>query len=228
MGTMKIKLLAFALLLFSGITMAQDNSAELKNQGNDALRSKNYKGALAKYEAYLATGSDEAKSDYSTIYNAATCSYKLKNYAKSNKYYAQAKANGYKEDLSTYKMAMILKKQNKEEESIAMLEQAITDYSSSKYKKNFVKAVATHYTKQAQVPYNEAIELSTKAGASGDGLIYLSTMKKAFTKFEESKPIFDKILSFDPTNAAAKAALKNMVDEKARYEKYKETLSANK
>lgn len=221
---MKFKLLTLALVLFSAMTFAQ-TAAELKNEGNEALRTKDYATALAKFEAYMASGEEGVSEDIKSVYNAASCAYKLKKYPLATKYYNQSISGDYKKDLSTYYKSMILKKTGKEQESIDLLQQAITDYPNSKYNKKFVKMVATYYSKQALEPYNAANQISASAAASGDGMTYLSEMKKAFAKFELAKPLFEKVLTIDPVNATAKAALANIVDEKKRYEEYKATLT---
>lgn len=223
---MKFKFLALALMIFSAVTFAQ-TAAELKNEGNEALRSKDYATALAKFEAYIATGEEGVADDIKTVYNAAKCAYKLEKYDVANKYYGQAISGDYKKDLSTYYQSMILKKTGKEQEGIDLLEKAIKDYPNSKYNKKFVKMVTTHYAKQALEPYNAANQLSQQAAASGDGMKYLAIMKKAFAKFDEAKPLFEKVLTIDPADATAKAALANIKDEHKRYEEYKATLSKN-
>ena len=221
---MKFKLLALALVLFSAMTFAQ-TAAELKNEGNEALRTKDYATALAKFEAYIASGEEGVSEDIKSVYNAANCAYKLKKYDLANKYFGQSITGDYKKDLSTYYQSMILKKTGKEQESVDLLEKAIADYPNSKYNKKFVKMVATHYSKQALEPYNSGNQISAGAAASGDGMTYLAEMKKAFAKFELAKPLFEKVLTIDPANATAKAALANMVDEQKRYTEYKATLT---
>lgn len=88
------KLLLFVLMgLFVGTLSAQDESAKLKNAGNDALRAKNYKEAFTKFEQYLKLVSFK---DDATVYNTAFSALKIKNYDAAIKYFDMSIKNSYK------------------------------------------------------------------------------------------------------------------------------------
>lgn len=215
------------ILLTSVIAQAQESAAELKNAGNAALTAKDYATAAEKYEAYFATGEEDAVSDFKTVYNLATCYDKLGKDAEATAKYNVCIENGYRADMASYKVAGYKKEAGDVDAYIAAMTQIIKDYPKSRYRKSFYKIVTTHYNKLAQVPYNAANKLATEAATSGDAGIYLSKMRKAVVKFGEAKDGFKKTLEIEPTNKAALGALATIADQIKSYESYKKELEAN-
>ena len=88
-------ILTVTLLLFTmlGAAYAQDekSAAELKNEGNAALKAKDYKTALASFEAAIEAWDEAEDMDAAMVYNAATCARKIKDNDKALKFYGQAK-----------------------------------------------------------------------------------------------------------------------------------------
>ena len=74
--------LSLVLMMAFGATAQEESAAELKNQGNEALRAKNYKGALELFEKAIAAWGDE-EMDAAMVYNTATSARKIKNYEKA-------------------------------------------------------------------------------------------------------------------------------------------------
>jgi tetratricopeptide (TPR) repeat protein len=208
--------LSFVLFMIAGAIAQDKTAAEYKNEGNAALKAKNYKLALENYEKAIANWEDGVDMDAKMIYNAATCARKIKDYDKAIKYYTQSKDLNYRADIATYYIALSLKNQGKEEEMEKVLKQAIKDFADSKYVGHMKKMLVTYYLKEGMVPYNAAAQIwTTYNSLSADKRtqeLYDKTAAKANVKYEEAKPWFDKVLAIDPNNANAKKALAEIND----------------
>ncbi|MDQ2177810.1 lipopolysaccharide assembly protein LapB [Marinifilum sp. D714] len=144
------KLILFIAVCFCATSLFAQSAEELKNAGNDALRSKDYKTALEKYEAFL--GAEDTFEDTALVFNAAYCANKSKDYAKAEKYFAQSVANNYKLSKSYQYLALVLKKQKKYDEMVATLNKGI-EACPTKNKK-LKASLAKHYFSAAQKANN--------------------------------------------------------------------------
>ena len=70
--------------------------ADLKNEGNAAIKIKDYPKALDLYEQALVKWGDKPVADTSMIYNMGICAISAKNYEKALKYFDQAILMNYK------------------------------------------------------------------------------------------------------------------------------------
>jgi tetratricopeptide (TPR) repeat protein len=203
--------LSLALFVMAGVMAQEKTAAEYKNDGNAALKSKDYKTALENYEKAIALWGDSEELDKPTVYNAATCARKLKDYDKALKYYNQSKELGYKADLSTYYIASSLKNQGKEKEMEQVLLNALKEFPNSKYLGHMKKMLVTYYLKEGSVPFNAAAKIWDSYNSMSETQrtkeLYDKTAVKANAKYEEAKPFFEKVLEIDPNNANAKKAL---------------------
>lgn len=213
------------MMIFAVAVMAQESAAELKNAGNAALREKNYKEAIAKYEAYFATGEEGVADDRATLYNLANSYYKIENFDKAIELFNKSVDNNYKGDLALYYISQVYKKQENEDMEIETLKRVLNEYPRSKYFKKFQDYITTKYNKDAQIPYNKANTIAMEAAGSGDAGVYLSKMKDVIALWEEAKTAFQKTLEVDPDNSVAKGAIANMEDQKKAYETYKASLN---
>ncbi len=211
---------AFVLITIfaSALMINAQEAAELKNAGNAALKTKDYKTALEKYEAYMAT--EEGAEDKATIYNSATCAKNLDNTEKAFTYYNKAIDLNYKADYATFYIAQMLKKQDKEDEYLAKLAEGLSKYPNSRVKKYYLAGLTGHYNKLAATPYNKGNQLFAEAGASGDYATYISKTKKAMPLWDEAKELFNKTLEYDPTNSDAKTAIANIEGNIKMYKDY--------
>ena len=197
--------LSFLMLMFVG-AMAQDKSAaELKNEGNDALKAKDYKTALGLYEQAIASWEDE-EMDAAMVYNTATCARKIKDYEKTIKYLNQCIELDYKADVSTYYIASSYNKQDKEDEMVEVLVGGIEKYSTSKYVGHMKKMLATYYVKESNALYTEGQTiLNTRTADNNDQ--WDSIKDKAKVVFDKAADFANKALEVQPTNANAKTIL---------------------
>jgi len=208
--------LSFAIFMFVGAIAQDKTGVEYKNEGNAALKAKNYKLALENYEKAITNWEEGAEMDAKMVYNAATCARKIKDYDKAIKFYSQSKDLKYRADIATYYIALSLKNQGKEEEMEKVLTNAITEFSSSKYVGHMKKMLITYYLKEGSVPFNAATKIwetyNTSSESQRTQELYDKTAVKANVKYEEAKPWFAKVLEIDPNNANAKKALAEIND----------------
>ncbi|WP_439185678.1 tetratricopeptide repeat protein [Carboxylicivirga taeanensis] len=200
--------LSFVLMIAFGAFAQEESAAEFKNQGNDALRSKNYKGALELFEKAIAAWGDE-EMDNAMIYNAATCARKIKNYEKAQKYYEEAVKLNYKADVSTYYIASSLKSRDMDAEMEKVLLAGIENYSTSKYVGHMKKMLAVYYVKESNEYYVKGQEiLNTRVDGNRDQ--WDAIKEKAKTVFDQSSEFSKKALEFDAANKNAKAILEGI------------------
>jgi tetratricopeptide (TPR) repeat protein len=196
--------LSLVLLMCVG-AIAQESAAELKNQGNEALRAKNYKGALEAFEKAIAAWGDE-EMDAAMVYNTATSARKLKDYAKAKKYFEESKKLGYKADVSTYYIATSLKSMGKNEEMEKVLLAGIEEFGTSKYLKHMKKQLAGYYVKESNKLYSQGQEiLNTRVDGNRDQ--WDAIKAKAKVILDKATGLANKALEHDATNANAKAIL---------------------
>ncbi len=203
--------LSFLVFMLAGAIAQDKSAAELKNEGNEALRTKNYQGALDLFEKAIANWDQAVEMDTKMVYNTATSARKIKNYEKALKYYTMAKELNYKPDYCTYYIAKSLNSLNKYEEMEKVLIDGLGEYKTSKASGYMKKMLVTYYLKEGATPYNEAGGILATA-AKAEPAQYDGIIAKANKKFEEAKPFFEKVLEIDPNNASAKATLAEIND----------------
>src|SRR5690606_603680 len=88
-------MIAFCFGMTAGFAQDAVDAIQLKNEGNDALRDKDYKKALELYEKSIANWGEE-EPDNAMIYNAGFCAYRTKQYDKAVKFFDQSIEGDYK------------------------------------------------------------------------------------------------------------------------------------
>lgn len=211
-----MKFLALAgILLFTalGTSLAQDEKSyvELKNEGNEALKNKDFGKALELYESSIAAWPAEEEMDAAMVYNAATCARRINNNEKAISLYTKSEELNYKPDMSAYYKASSLKDMDREAEMETFLLRSIEDYKTSNVVGHMKKLLVTYYLKQGAEPYNRASQILASA-ASAEPAQYAEITAKANEAFTEAKPWFEKALALDAANENALAAIKT-IDE---------------
>lgn len=207
-----MKFLAMAgFLIFTvlGNSLAQEEKSyiELKNDGNEALRSNNFKKALELFESAIAVWPAEEEMDAVMIFNAATCARRENNNEKSLEYYTKSQDLNYRSDLSAYYRATALKELGREEEMESLLIKSLEEHKTSNVVGHMKKMLVTFYLKQGAEPYNRASQTLASA-ANADPSQYSEITGRANEAFSEAKPWFEKALELDGANENALAALK--------------------
>lgn len=203
-------ILSVTLLLFTvlGASYSQEekSAAEFKNEGNAALKAKDYKTALASFESALKVWDEAEEMDAAMVYNTATCARKLKEDEKSLKYYAQAKELGYKGDVSTYYIAKGYKSMGNTAEMEKVLLAGVEEFPSSKYVVHMKKELATFYVKEGNEFFTKGISiLNTRTDANRDQ--WDAIKENAKVEFDKASALASKALEYDPTKASAKTIL---------------------
>ncbi|RZT95871.1 pilus assembly protein Flp/PilA [Ancylomarina subtilis] len=160
---------------------AQD-AVQLKNDGNAALKAKDYKAAIVHLENYLRL--PEAADDIKTVYNVGYAATKVKDYAKAVIYFDKAITAKYKLSSSYLRKATALKKLNKYDEMVATLKAGIAAVPAKNAK--LTKTLAKHYLIEgqkaqkaskfddAEAAYKQAIEL--KSSMKTDAIVSLGSL----------------------------------------------------
>ena len=209
----------FITINSSSIVISAQEAAELKNAGNEALRNKDYKTALTKFEAYLASGEEGTATDKASIYNAGFCGYKLENIEKATKYLQKSIELKYKADYASYYIADLYKEKD-EAKYLELLADGLKKYPTSKIKKYFMGGLTKHYNKLGSDPYNTGNQLYTQGAVSGDYATYILKVKEAKPLYEKAKEAFEKTLEYDPTNSTAKSAIAAMNSNLKTFDDY--------
>lgn len=160
----------FILILavcFSAVGVFAQSAAQLKNEGNAALKSKDYKTALAKYEQFLAA--EDTVDDFALVFNAGYCARKIKDYGKAEQLFGQSVKNNYKPSSSYLYLAKVQKSQKKYTDMISTLDTGIKACPTKKSK--LVSMLSKHYLLEGQKAqkankFDDAEALYKKAGDS--------------------------------------------------------------
>ncbi|WP_282013871.1 tetratricopeptide repeat protein [Marinifilum flexuosum] len=194
------KLILFIAVCFCATSLFAQSAAQLKNEGNAAVKSKDYKTALEKYEAFL--GAEDTFEDPALVFNAAYCANKLKDYPKAEKYFAQSVANNYKLSKSYQYLASVQKKQKKMDEMVATLKKGIEAIPTKNSK--LIASLSKHYLVAGQKAqkankmdaaedlYKKASESKSKYQADalvGLGMLYFN---QGATIMQKANPIANK------------------------------------
>lgn len=143
--SMKKFILILAVCL-SAVGVFAQSAAQFKNDGNTALKSKDYKTALKNYENYLAA--EDTVEDPALVFNSAYCALKIKSYAKAEKYFGMAIEKNYKASTAYQYKAIAQKSQNKFDAMEATLNAGIAACPTKNSK--LISALTKHYLLEGQ------------------------------------------------------------------------------
>lgn len=118
---MKKIVLLLALCLCVGNLFAQD-ADKLRDEGDAALKAKNYAGALTKYGEYLKMTDYK---DTARIFNTGFAATQAKNYAEAAKYFEMSVKNNYNADDAYVGMAQAYRNLNKDAEFMTTIENGL-------------------------------------------------------------------------------------------------------
>jgi len=181
--------------------------ADLKNEGNAAIKIKDYPKALDLYEQALVKWGDKPVADTSMIYNMGICAISAKNYEKAQKYFDQAILMNYKKVNSLLYKADAYRLTKNDAENLKTLQTALTIAPEDVKVKG---KLASYYVKEATVFYSKGSEIMTKvneqitAGKLKTGEEQKLAEKQAVEAFRKALPLVEKALGYDANNATAK------------------------
>ncbi|RUT79791.1 hypothetical protein [Ancylomarina longa] len=142
---MKRLILIFAVCLCVTNVFAQ-SAAQLKNEGNAALKSKDYKTALMNFEKFMSA--EDTFEDPALIFNSGYCAIKIKDFAKAEEYFGQAIEKEYKLSSAYRFKALAQKHQKKSDDMIATLEAGIKACPTKNSK--MITMLSKHYLLEGQ------------------------------------------------------------------------------
>jgi tetratricopeptide (TPR) repeat protein len=182
--------------------------ADLKNEGNAAIKIKDYAKALDLYEQALVKLGNQPIADTSMIYNMGICAISSKNYEKALKYFDQSIAMNYKKANSLVYEADVYRMTKKDAECLKALETALSLAPEDPKVKS---KLASYYVNQANTFYTKGSAIITKVnGEITAGKLktsdepYKQAEKQAVDEFKKALPLIDKALGYDANNGTAK------------------------
>lgn len=140
---MKKIVLLLALCLCVGNLFAQD-ADKLRDEGDAALKAKDYAGALTKYGEYLKMTDYK---DTARIFNTGFCATQAKNYAEAVKYFDMSITNKYNADDAYVGKAQAYKNLNKNAEFMTTIEDGLKAFPENA---NMEKLLYVQCIKQGQ------------------------------------------------------------------------------
>jgi tetratricopeptide (TPR) repeat protein len=200
-------IIAFCFGMTAGFAQDAVDAIQLKNDGNDALRDKDYKKALELFEKSVASWGEE-EPDNAMIYNAGFCAYKTKQFDKAVKYFDQSIGSDYKVSTAYLYKADSQKKAGDDKGFVETLTAGLaSDPSDAKMK----SMLSNYYLQEGNDFYKKGATILQQAAADVTAGKYLTTddqYKKATDEakgeFKKALPLFEKALEIEPGDETAK------------------------
>ncbi len=206
----------FTLLLAATMPMAiyaQDKTADdYKNEGNAAVREKNFKDGLDAYEKALELWGDSL--DHATVYNAGTCAKNINDHDKAIKYFKMSIELKYKDDFATYYLAEEYGKIGDNATRLATLEEGFEKYKTGKPASFIQKSLVKEYRDKAMDYYNEGNKILGECQTAKPEQ-YAEIQGRAKEKFKEAKPWIEKALAVNPEDETCKQ-IENNINEQIK------------
>jgi len=207
MKRLLIVLVLFMSVLALSAQVKEKTFADLKNEGNTAIKAKDYAKALDLYEQALVKNGATPIADTTMMFNMGYCAFNAKIYDKALKYFDQSFTEKHMKVSSLLYKADTYKAMKNDAESLKTMEAALA------IAPNDVKVkgkLASYYVKEATNFYSKGGGVITKANAEvtagklkANDPAYKAALAKASDEFKKAMPMIEKALSFDPNNTTA-------------------------
>ena len=193
-------------VLAANAQVAEKTFAELKNEGNAAVKANDFVKALDLYEQAITKLGDNPITDTMMVYNMGLFAVRAKNYEKALKYFDQSISMNRMKVSSFLTKSDVLKGMKKDEESLKAMEDAFAVAPKDPKVKS---KLAGYYVKEASTVYAKGGAIINKANADLaakklDDAGYKAAVAEAGAEFKKALPLIDKALSYDEANATAK------------------------
>jgi tetratricopeptide (TPR) repeat protein len=203
-----IVLVMFISVLAINAQVVEKTFADLKNEGNAAIKIKDFAKALDLYEQALIKNGTTPIADTTMIFNMGYCAYSAKNYEKALKYFDQSFAEKHMRVSSLLYKSDTYKAMKNDDESLKAMEAALAIAPADAKVKG---KLASYYVKAATVSYSKGGDIINKANAEvtagklkPNDAAYKTALQTASVEFKKAMPLIEKALGFDPNNATAK------------------------
>lgn len=169
---------------------------------------KDYKNAVASFEKAIATSEEDTES---LVFNAAIAAYRGNMLDKAVELFGKSVENGYKGETALYYKAAVLKKQDKDAEYKATLEEGAAKFPGDE---KIGSALANIYVSEGNELYKAGAAILSAANqkvADGtlktDDAAYAEEVAKATVEFKKAIEILEKAKALDADNANAQTLL---------------------
>jgi aspartyl protease family protein len=208
--------MVICICVISANAQQRKTFAELKNEGNEAIRNKDYPRALDLYEQALVKLGNQPPDDISMIYNMGICALSSKNYEKALKYFDQSIALNFKRVKSLVYKAEVYRLTNNDSENLKALE---TAFSISTGDPEVKSKLALYYVRQANIYYTKGRDIIIKVNGevtagkfTTSDESYKYAEKQAVDEFRKALPLVERALVYDADNSTARQ-LKDACEE---------------
>ncbi len=181
------------------VTKSHEYKAMVYNEQED------YANAVKSFEQAIATSEEDSAP---LVYNAAIAAYRGNMFDKAVELFSKSVENNYRAETAFYYKAVTLRKQNKDAEYQATLEEGVKKFPKED---RLTSALANVYVSEGNELYKKGVAILTAANEKvSSGAIstaddaYTAEVDKAKKQFQEAVTVLDKALEIDPANANAK------------------------
>jgi len=164
-----------------------------------------YANAVKSYEQAIATAESETEP---LVYNAAIAAYRGNLLDKAVELFSKSVESNYKAETALYYKAVTLRKQNKDAEYKATLEEGVKKFPKEE---RLTSALANIYVSEGNDLYKKGVAILTAANEKvSSGAIttaddaYTAEVEKAKKEFKSAVEVLDKALGLDADNQNAK------------------------
>lgn len=208
-----MKRIFFVCIMLIGVLavnaqVAEKTFAELKNEGNAAVKAKDFPKALELYEQAIAKLGDSPITDTMMVYNMGVFAVKAKNNEKALKYFDQSFSMNRMKVSSLLSKSDVLKVMKNDNESLKAMEAA---YAIAPKDVKVKTKLANYYVSQVSPIMAKGGEIINKAGAEvtagklkTSDAAYKTEIQEAKAEFEKALSLCEKALGYDEANATAK------------------------
>lgn len=162
---------------------------------------KDYESAVANFEKAIETSEEGTES---LVYNAAIAAYRGNMLDKAVELFGKSVENGYKGETALYYKAVVLKKQDKDAEYKATLEEGAVKFPGDD---KICPALANVYVSEGNELYKAGAEIlgeaNKKVNAGSlrtDDAAYTAEVEKAKVEFKKAVEILEKAKTLDASN----------------------------
>ncbi len=170
------------------------------NDANDFVKT------IESYEQAIAT-TPEGEDTNSLVFNAAIAAYKGELLDKAIAFFGKSAENNYRGETALYYKAVTLRKQKKDAEYKATLEEGVKKFPKDD---KLTKALAAQYVSDGNEVYKKGVAILTAANQKvNSGAIstadeaYTAEVDKAKVEFKAAVEILEKAKALDPSNQNA-------------------------
>jgi tetratricopeptide (TPR) repeat protein len=167
--------------------------------------SEDYAKAVESYEKAIATAEGETEP---LVYNAAIAAYRGELLDKAVELFSKSVESNYRGETALYYKAVTLRKQNKDAEYKATLEEGAQKFPEEE---RITSALANIYVSEGNELYKKGVAILTAANQKvNSGALstaddaYTAEVEKAKTEFRAAVDVLEKALALDPGNQNAR------------------------